>query len=186
MKVLFVCTANICRSAMAAALFMKSAHEHNAVDAVAASGGFLEGGRKVHEHVTTILDSKGIDVSQKRSQRLSADVVEPADLILTMTSEHARGVVSQFPRSISDVYTLRHFGSVVTPRPRHESTREWLASINTNNRRAYLGDDVLLDIPDPIGHPIKAFEGLATELENTISWIMQCAYPASARLAGQA
>lgn len=168
---------------MAAALFVKSAHDHQASDALAASTGFLEGGRKVHEHVTAILDEKGIDVSLKRSQRLNASIVEPADLILTMTSEHARGVVSQFPRAIADVYTLRHFGSVVTPRQRHESTREWLDAINTRNRRAYLGDDVLLDIPDPIGHPYKAFKGLAIELENTISWILDCAYPANARIA---
>ena len=182
MRVLFVCTANICRSPLAAALFAKSAHAHDASDALAASGGFLEGGRSVHEHVASILEDKGVDVSQKRSQRLSAEVVDPADLILTMTSEHARGVVSQFPRSIAEVYTLRHFGSVVTPRPRHESTLEWLDSINRSNRRAYLGDDVLLDIPDPIGHPFKAFKGLANELENTISWILDCAYPANARV----
>lgn len=182
MRVLFVCTANICRSPMAAALFAKSAHAHDATDALAASGGFLEGGRAVHEHVTTILDTQGIDVSQKRSQRLSASLVDPADLILTMTSEHARGVVSQFPRSIERVYTLRHFGSVVTPRARHDSTTEWLHAINDANRRAYLGDDILLDIPDPIGHPLKAFQGLAVELDSTISWIMDCAYPANARV----
>jgi len=181
MRVLFVCTANICRSPMAAALFAKSAHGHQASDAYSASAGFLEGGRPVHESVRKLLDERGIDVTRKKSQKLSADIVDHADVILTMTSEHARGVVSRFPRSISDVYTLRHFGSVVAPRSRAQTTRQWLDQTNAANRRAYLGDDVLLDIPDPIGHDFKVFSGLATELENSIGWIMDCAYPAHAR-----
>lgn len=182
MRVLFVCTANICRSPMAAGLFTKAAHAHGASDALAASGGFLKEGRKVHDHVSSVLGERGIDVSRKRSQRLSDEVVGPADVILTMTSEHARRVVSQHPRSIGQVYTLRHFGSIVTPRRDHDTTREWLDSINLSNRRTYLGDDVLLDITDPVGHPLKTFEGLATELENTIAWILDCAFPATVRV----
>lgn len=182
MRVLFVCSENVCRSPMAAGLFAQAAHAHGASDALAASGGFGDAGRNVHEHVASVLGAKGIDVSRKRSQRLSAEVVGPADLILTMTSEHARSVVSEHPRSIADVYTLRHFGSVVTPRREHDTTREWLEAINLSNRRTYLGDDVLLDIPDPLGYPLKAYEGLAAELESTISWILDCAYPVSVRV----
>ncbi len=183
MRVLFVCTANICRSPLASALFAKAAHEMGTPGALSASAGFLEGGRPVHEHVVTILDGLAVDVSRKQSQKLSPDLVEKADLILTMTSEHARGVVSRFPRAISDVYTLRHFGTLVTPRPEGVSTADWLRDLNSANRRAYLGDDAMLDIEDPIGHPYKAFSELAVELENAINWIMGCAYPAAARAA---
>lgn len=144
---------------------------------MAASAGFLEGGRPVHEHVASLLGTRGVDVSRKQSQKLSPEIVEHADLILAMTSEHARGVVSRFPETISRVFTLRHFGSVVTPRPAAWTTTEWLNQIHEENRRAYLGEDPLLDIADPIGQDLKVFEGLVTELENTISWVMDCAYP---------
>lgn len=147
---------------------------------MAASAGFLEGGRPVHEHVASLLASRGVDVSRKQSQKLTPEIVEHADLILAMTSEHARGVVSRFPDTISRVFTLRHFGSIVTPRPSALTTNEWLRLIHDENRRAYLGDDALLDIVDPIGQDLKVFERLATELENTISWLMDCAYPAKA------
>lgn len=176
MRVLFVCTANICRSPLAAALFVQSAYERGVTDAKAASAGFLEGGRPVHEHVATILDEKGVDASRKLSQRLTDEIVGPADLILTMTSEHARGVVGRFPDSINEVYTLRHFATIVTPRPSDIGTDEWLDSINENNKRAYLGDDVTRDIPDPIGHPFDVFEVLSAELTTSINWIMDCAY----------
>jgi len=177
MRVLFVCTANICRSPMAAALFAKSAHTNGVqAEALAASAGFLEGGRVVHEHVVTLLDERGVDVSRKRSQKLSDQVIEHADLILTMTSEHARGVVSRFPRSITDVYTLRHFGTIVTPRDNDVPVRAWLDEINQNNRRAYLGDDEALDIEDPIGKDLNVFTDLCEELESTIDWIMGCAF----------
>ena len=183
MRVLFVCTANICRSPMAAALFAKAAYVMDAPEARSASAGFLEGGRPVHEHTATVLEGHGVDVSRKRSRKLSPEVVEKADLILTMTSEHARGVVSRFPKAISDVYTLRHFGTVVTPRPDGLSTADWLDDLNAANRRAYLGDDPLLDIDDPIGHPLDVYRELSVELENTINWIMGCAFPAATRAA---
>lgn len=148
---------------------------------LSASAGFLEGGRAVHDSVARLLDERAVDVSRKKSRKLSEDLVDKSDLILTMTSQHARGVVSRFPGAISDVYTLRHFGTVVTTRPADVSTREWLDDLNVSNRRAYLGDDEMLDIPDPIGQAHKVFIELATELENSIGWIMGCAYPASSR-----
>ncbi len=146
---------------------------------MSASAGFLEGGRPVHASVLQLLEERDIDASRKKSQKLSQGLVDKADLILTMTSEHARGVVSRFPRVISDVYTMRHFGTIVTPRPSDMSIREWLDELNNSNRRAYLGDDEILDIPDPIGLDHKVFTDLAIELENAIDWIMGCAYPAS-------
>jgi len=132
----------------------------------------------VHDHVNTLLTERGIDMSRKRSQKLASEVVDHADLILTMTSEHARGVVSRFPRAISNVYTLRHFGSVVTPRSHGDTTADWLERINSENRRAYLGDDESRDIADPIGHPLDVFTDLAVELESAIDWIVGCAFPA--------
>lgn len=178
MRVLFVCTANICRSPLASALFAKAALNHGASEALSASAGFLEGGRPVHTSVKQILDERGIDVSRKKSQKLTQDLVDKADLILTMTSEHARGVVSRFPSAISDVYTQRHFGTLVTPRPSGASTREWLDDLHISNRRSYLSDDEMLDIADPIGLDHKVFQELAAELTNSIEWIMGCAYPA--------
>ena len=179
MRVLFVCTANICRSPMASALFAKSVHANGVTGAMSASAGFLEGGRPVHESVHRLMSERGVDVSRKKSQQLSQDLVDKSDLILTMTSEHARGVVSRFPRAIGDVYTFRHFGTLVTPRSPEMSTRDWLDHLHLSNRRAYLGDDDVLDVPDPIGHEHNVFVELAAELENSINWIMGCAFPAS-------
>lgn len=176
MRVLFVCTANICRSPLAAAILAQAAADKDMSDVRAASAGFLEGGRPVHDHVATILSERGIDASRKRSQKLTDDVVGPADLILTMTSEHARGVVGRFPKSISDVYTLRHFATIVTPRPSDLSTSDWLSGINAANKRAYLGDDDSRDISDPIGHPMPVFRTLAEELTTSIDWIVNSAF----------
>lgn len=181
MRVLFVCTANVCRSPLASALLALAAHEREVPDVFAASAGFLEGGRPVHEHVAALLDQRGVDMSQKRSQKLNIETVEAADLILTMTSEHARGVVGRFPRTVDDVYTFRHFARLVRPRGHNQSTSEWLNSMSEDTRRAYLGDDATLDIPDPIGQDFAVFEGLAGELQTAVSWIMDCAFPAKVR-----
>lgn len=171
-----MCTANICRSPLAAAILGQSAAAGGMSEIRAASAGFLEGGRPVHEHVSTILSERGIDASRKRSQKLTDQVVGPADLILTMTSEHARGVVGRFPHSIGKVYTLRHFATVVTPRPADTQTSEWLDDVNRANKRAYLGDDDSRDISDPIGHPMPVFRTLADELTSSIDWIVSSAF----------
>lgn len=181
MRFLFVCTANVCRSPMASALFAKAAHVYGAANALSASAGFLEGHRPVHPSVIELLDERGIDMSRKESRMLTGDVVDMADLILTMTSDHARRVVSQFPESAGDVYTLRHFSTLVTPRPRGVSTREWLDGLDQKNNRSYIGNDEIFDIPDPIGHHLKVFAELGIELETAIDWIMGCAYPPGLR-----
>lgn len=162
---------------MAAALLAKSAHDRDIPEAKAASAGFLDGGRRVHEHVVTLLEQDGVDVSRKRSQKVEQALIDKADLVLTMTTEHARGIVGRFPESLPSVYTMRHFSTVVPVRPHGTSISDWLDQINMSNRRAYLSDDELLDIPDPIGHDLDVFVELAEELRNSIAWIMSCAFP---------
>ena len=178
MRVLFVCTANVCRSPMAAGLFVEAVAARGITDAYAASAGFLEGGQPVHEHVADILNRRGIDTSRKRSQELSAGLVAKSDLILAMTTEHARGIVGRHPETLSRVYTFRHFGLLVEPRSEALSTSAWLDALNRDNKRADLRNDPLLDIPDPIGQDLVVFETLAEELANTTSWVMDCAYAA--------
>lgn len=181
MRVLFVCTANVCRSPLAAGLFVHAADSRGITDAFAASAGFLDDGMRVHEHVARLLEERGIDSSRKVSQRIRAGVAARADLILTMTSEHARGVVGRFPTSIRRVYTFRHFVTIVSARAGHMSTGEWLDGLDSHNPRSYVRDDQGLDIPDPIGQGFGAFVKLADELTGSIEWMMDCAYPELAR-----
>jgi protein-tyrosine-phosphatase len=78
-KVLFVCLHNAGRSQMSQALFERSgegAHE-------ARSAGTTPGDR-VHPEVVEAMQELGLDLSDRRPQRLTDDLAQWADVIVTM------------------------------------------------------------------------------------------------------
>jgi arsenate reductase len=79
--VLFVCLHNAGRSQMSAALFERAAGgRHEALSA----GSEADPGGHVHPQVVEVMRELGIDVADRRPQRLSDELVREADLIVTM------------------------------------------------------------------------------------------------------
>jgi protein-tyrosine phosphatase len=102
-KILFVCTANICRSPMAAAMFNALA-EDGALSFQAESAGTaaLEG-RPMAENSLAALEEAGIYPEPHRARRVSEAMIEEAELVLAMTPQHAatlRRLGGEPPRGI--------------------------------------------------------------------------------------
>lgn len=162
---------------MAAGLLAQAAFKHQARGLLSASAGFLESDKPVHPYVVKVLAKRDIDVSAKKSQQISAEIVERADLVLTMTCQHSRAVIGNFPTSLPKVFTVRDFCGSVTARPQGVSVSDWLASINQLSNRSYAQDQPHLDIDDPIGKDFEVYTELETELDQAIDWIVGCAFP---------
>jgi arsenate reductase (thioredoxin) len=78
---LFVCKANAGRSQMSAALFERAAGgRHRALSA----GSEADPDGHVHEPVVEAMRELGIDLSDRRPQRLSTELAEQADVVVTM------------------------------------------------------------------------------------------------------
>src|SRR4051794_41712242 len=78
---LFVCLHNAGRSQMSAALFERAAAgRHHALSA----GSEADPDGHVHPQVVEVMNELGIDVSDRRPQRLSDDLVQQADVLGTM------------------------------------------------------------------------------------------------------
>src|SRR5215218_569946 len=78
---LFVCLHNAGRSQMSAALFERVAGgRHRALSA----GGEADPEGEVHPQVVEVMGELGIDVSGHRPQRLTDELAERADVIVTM------------------------------------------------------------------------------------------------------
>jgi arsenate reductase (thioredoxin) len=78
---LFVCLHNAGRSQMSAALFERAAAgRHRALSA----GSEADPGGHVHRAVVAVMEEIGIDVSGRRPQRLSDELAEQADVVVTM------------------------------------------------------------------------------------------------------
>lgn len=79
--VLFVCLHNAGRSQISAALFERAAgNRHVALSA----GSEADPDGRVHSGVIEVMHELGIDLSDRRPQRLSHELAEQADVLVTM------------------------------------------------------------------------------------------------------
>ena len=81
-KILFVCTGNTCRSPMAEGIF-NSLSESFAAE----SAGVFAGG-KASENAAMVMSEIGIDIKDRYARQVTLDIINDADLILTMSKAH--------------------------------------------------------------------------------------------------
>ncbi len=92
---LFLCTGNTCRSPMAQAIAQRSLERRGweTVEALSAGVSALPGGA-ASEGSRRVVEEEGLSLEHHRAQPLTAELVEGADLILTMGSHHMDVVVA--------------------------------------------------------------------------------------------
>ena len=87
--VLFVCTGNICRSPLAAALLERAVQSRGLTDVTVSSAGTgAWDGAPASEGAYLVALEGGLDLSGHRARLLTRELVEQADLILTMARHH--------------------------------------------------------------------------------------------------
>ncbi len=88
-RILLVCTGNICRSPLAAALMERALKERgvDGIDVSSAGTGAWDGA-PVSEGAYLVALEQGLDLSGHRARLLTRDLVEQCDLILTMARHH--------------------------------------------------------------------------------------------------
>lgn len=177
MRVLFVCDDNRRSSPMAAAFLYHQQRLRKIDNLVVASAGFVEGGRRLDPSVVTLLEDRGVDLSRKRSRRLSQEIVARADLIVTMTAGQAVRVMREYPVVAERVFTLRHLCAVITSRPDALNAMVWIRQLQRSVPRDYESGSPLLDIANPVGSGFGPTLGLADQLLVAIDHVTRCLWP---------
>ncbi|WP_309136259.1 adenylyl-sulfate kinase [Nocardioides campestrisoli] len=156
LKVLFVCTANICRSA-----FAEVTARHLAGDG--ADLEFISAGTHGHDRepldveMTAVL-SPGVEPGEFASRPLTAELVEQADVVLTAETRHRTFVLEEHPQAFRKVFTLGQFAAAAG-----ESALTGRALLDELGRRRSAPDPAL-DVADPYRRGREAARAAADQI----------------------
>ncbi|CAK7049092.1 protein tyrosine phosphatase [Tissierella sp. P1] len=109
MIVLFVCTGNTCRSPMAEGILKSIAKEKKLSLEVKSAGISVFDGDNASRNSIEAMKKIGIDISKHKARQLHRDLVDEADLILTMSRPHKEIIISNFPSAKDKIFALLEY-----------------------------------------------------------------------------
>ena len=170
--IVVLCTANVCRSPMAAGLLARRLSELG-VTARVRSAGMLRGGHPPLPEAVSVMAGYGVDIAAHCSRVACAADLARASLVLTMARDNLRYAVVTEPGAWPRAFTLRELirrGQRIGPRRPGESFSGWLSRAHEGRERAaLLGDSAEDDVPDPAGKPLRAYADVAGLLDRSVA-----------------
>ncbi|HVP23097.1 MAG TPA: low molecular weight protein arginine phosphatase [Conexivisphaerales archaeon] len=138
MKIVFVCSANACRSPMAEG-FARKLLEENGVDHLEVTSAGLDAyeGAPATDEAIEVMKARGVDISSHRSKAFSPRIGKK-DMVLTMTRSQKERILAEHPSLAGRVFMLNEYAKN-TPR----------------------------DIPDPFKGQVS-YEAAADEIESSV------------------
>jgi len=106
LSVLFVCTANMCRSPMAMAIFQSQVERKPELWRVESAGTWAIDGLACNVQTQRVLAERGLDVRSHRSRRINREIISSFDLILTMEEGQKEALQIEFPNLAGRIYLL--------------------------------------------------------------------------------
>jgi low molecular weight protein-tyrosine phosphatase len=180
-RILVVCSANQCRSPLAAASLRAHAEVRDlpvvvssvgtqALPGVPATDPTVQAGRKL-----------GHDLTTHASTRADADAVAAADLVVAMERRHVQELVVLAPGTFGRTFTLRELvrrGDGAGARAAGESVSDWLARVAKGRRpTAMLGASRDDDIEDPTGSRAADHLSTAEEIDQLTTRLLELLFP---------
>jgi protein-tyrosine phosphatase len=157
MKIVFVCTGNICRSPMGEAMLRHelAARGCDGIE-VSSCGTWGIAHEPATPHAITTLEARGIDLATHRARALDAAEIAEADLVVAMTSVHVREIAQMVPAALPKVRLVKELAEL-DARP-----GAGLAALLSATRPAARRS---LDVDDPMGLLPRSYERAAREIE---------------------
>lgn len=143
--VLFVCTANICRSPMAVGIFDALAEQRGLPVRAESAGVAALVGDVAATHACWATDELGIEIGGHRARQVDADMLQKADLVLTMTPQHRDILHREFPEFREKIRSLPEYS---------------------------LGDESG-SIADPYGHSLGTYRASAREILRHVELVVK-------------
>lgn len=161
-RILFVCTANICRSPAAEYL---ARHFVTEQEFLFRSAGFLYDGYPITEKMAQAIERFGVSDSHRHSSHIvDYDTLKAAELILTMESRHLRDLTVR-DRSVFDKTIPFREAATLLDRPM--SLDEFLSSIASRQASDYF--DGRWDIEDPYKRSTRKYRATSDEIKDLVT-----------------
>lgn len=170
LRILTVCTGNICRSPVAERLLARHL-DTVGVDAVVRSAGTYAGGRSADRDTMRVVSALGVDLADHRARAVDREVVdtEGTDLVLAMTREHLRHVAVLQPTAWHRTFTIKEFvrRSLGVDLGASATVADLCRSV-AGDRRAVDGvrADPIDDVADPYGQGDRAQMAMVDEIDD--------------------
>ena len=111
-KLLFVCSGNICRSPMAEGMARTFGEQSGIAVDVQSAGTLGIEDHPAHERIVQACAKVGVDVYGHRSQGITDELVEWADMVLVMELAHAEFIREHHPHIGEKMFMLGNFGGL--------------------------------------------------------------------------
>lgn len=169
--VLFVCTANICRSPYMELAGRAMLRPDGGVELGSAGTlGFID--KPMDPTMATAFDHSpevtGEDVAAFRSRRLTSAHLDAADLVLTAEAEHRQFILGEHPAAFRKVFSLGQFAAGVQ---RVESTLSGLDLVKTVATTSGVAQ-VRADIADPYRRGRQAAADAAAQIDEMLAVVL--------------
>src|SRR5215211_6100431 len=115
-QILFVCTANVCRSPMAEAIFNALAGERGLAWRAESAGVAALVGEDITPNAHAALDEVGIYANEHRARQVGEAMLEEANLVLAMGPRHVAALRERFGDLSERVYALPEYALGAPPR----------------------------------------------------------------------
>ena len=145
-KVLFVCTANVCRSPMAEAIFNALAEERGLAWRAESAGVAALVGEDITPNARAALDEVGIYANEHRARQVGEAMLGEVDLVLAMGPQHVATLRRRFGGLTQRVYALPEYALGAPPEE---------------------------GIPDPYGQTMTAFRASVRQLLEHIEGLVK-------------
>ncbi|MDN4162476.1 adenylyl-sulfate kinase [Nocardioides abyssi] len=167
LNVLFVCTANICRSPFMELIARRIAGPDATVTfASAGTHGFRD--HPMDEVMSGTLGTRGTEVGDFSSRAVTRQMVDEADLVLTAEAAHRTFILDDQPAAFRKVFTIGQFAEAVRSADESLTGRELVRAVSERRGPA----DTRLDVADPYRRGPEAAEQAASGIEDLLRIIV--------------